>query len=247
MYYARISGKNMTKLREEFPPIQALLLTEEIKQFVYPINRFNTRSKNDDLYIPISYRQLEDDDNCRLEFIDDIIEEINGCNLVEKLICLSKCEEKYENDIRDIIEKCKQKVDAANYEKLTAYSNMVLEIEKKTEDKKKCEKLIDNHWTSTAAAVMDFENEVMRKLQSYSGEERIKKLEDHFEYAKGKIQEKLDQMKLCIICQDRQRNCKPSGCSHFQFCKQCLNIILQGNKQCPTCRREFHRVFKVTW
>ena len=51
---------------------------------------------------------------------------------------------------------------------------------------------------------------------------------------------------LCVVCLDRQRNTAVFPCGHLHLCTQCVELIMNKKKNCPTCQsdiQEYRRVY----
>ena len=50
----------------------------------------------------------------------------------------------------------------------------------------------------------------------------------------------------CVVCLDRQRNTAVFPCGHAHMCTQCVEVIMNKIKRCPTCQsriQEYRRIY----
>jgi len=43
------------------------------------------------------------------------------------------------------------------------------------------------------------------------------------------------QTENCVVCRERSKNTMVRPCNHASFCKECIEIIMNGNNISPTC------------
>ncbi len=53
------------------------------------------------------------------------------------------------------------------------------------------------------------------------------------------VDENTPMDQLCVICQDRKKNCMIVDCGHLCLCVTCSRtLLLSQDKKCPLCRKE---------
>ena len=123
------------------------------------------------------------------------------------------------------------------------YGRMKQEIKKLHNDNQRKDRVIDKF----NKKLKTIEGRLAR-LKNTNGCQRAVKIEkklNKLEEEHGLVQEELEEIKGCQICNEPfDHEARPPAkinCGHILYCKDCLLKIAQSNAKCPTCRTPFKK------